>query len=110
MWGLGAILNHVEKDLPPALHTQLTQLNDRRKILYHYGHSGTASGIHQSVLEYASVHQNTVAQELVRERGGLVDPKAVYDECKERLLRLWAKESVAAAFALHSWLFTGPSS
>lgn len=105
-WGLGRILDHTGNSLPIGLLEELSKLNERRKILYHYKTPSPDTGLLGAVYEYTTtVGLESAKSEYIRKYNRAPDPKETLEEVTQLVLRAWAVEAIATAFALRNWLY-----
>lgn len=92
--GLGSALAKYRTVISSPLHAQLTTLNERRKALYHLGHSASATGLSARTSEYLKNHREAMDEAA---HLGNLDPKQLQAFAQRQMLRTWAREAIEAA-------------
>ena len=104
MWGLGRLIDYYRSELKSDLLSSLSTLNIRRRTLYHYGHSQTASGLNQSTHAYIAKHgTGSLVAEYSTMHGQRPDQKELFEHSTRTMLRGWALDSLETALAARAW-------
>jgi hypothetical protein len=104
-WGLGTLIKHFDDsgELPVELISDLMQLNENRKALYHFGHSESSSALIARTHELIEQVGSGALRETFRERSGVDgDNKDILRFAMDQALRDMALSGLAAAIRLRT--------
>ena len=106
-WGLGKLISHyrAEGSIPDNLLERLDNLNEYRKILYHFGHSESDNALLQRTHDLVErVGPGNVRREYKKLHGHDGGNKAILSFALDRVRQETALEALTTGLMFRSWV------
>lgn len=101
---LGTLIGHFKVRLPTELTEALERLNDRRRTLYHYGHSNGVRGVRETTTAFMQAHGQTALSDAYERRHQQnPDRKQLLQFAMDHMLQEHALEALTTALATRAW-------